>query len=222
MTTIPVLKRAHAGRRPKSLHVESDTRTAILMAARSVFAQKGFEGTTIREVATSARVNNAMIYYFFKDKSDLYRSVITHSFHALSEIWNDEIFGSQAPVRRKIETYIEGYIRFHQKNEDLRRIMAKEFAGSQENVCWICDQFLTESFRPLIELFREGMRRGELRQLDPGAAMTSLLGMIVHNFVMQPFLEHVRGKKVDLSPRKFGSFVTSLFFEGMGTVNKGS
>lgn len=220
MTPVTLLKKPSAGRRPKSIDADSNTRTAILTAARSVFAQKGFEGTTIREVARAARVNNAMIYYFFKDKSDLYRSVIAYSFTALASIWENGIFRSSAPVRRKIETFIDGYIRFHRKNEDLRRIMAMEFAGSWENVCWICEEYFSESYSPLAELFREGVRTGELRKLDPGMALTSLIGIIVHNFIMQPYAEQVQGKKVPLSPKKFGAFVTSLFFEGAGNTKK--
>lgn len=220
MSAASLPKRSHAGRRPKSRKAESDTRTAILTAARGVFAQKGFEGTSIREVATAARVNNAMIYYFFKDKSDLYRSVIAYSFDALSAIWEDDIFRSPVPVRKKIETFIDGYIRFHQKNEDLRRIMAKEFAGTRENVCWICEEYFSGSFSPLGNLFREGIRSGELKQFDPGMALPSLVGIIVHNFIMLPFTEQMQGKKVNLSPRKFGAFVTSLFFEGMGAEKR--
>ncbi len=220
MTPVALIKKAHAGRRPKSLDADSNTRTAILTAARSVFAQKGFEGTTIREVAKAARVNNAMIYYFFKDKSNLYRSVIADSFTALAAIWKNDIFRSSGSVRKKIETFIDGYIRFHQKNEDLRRIMAMEFAGSWENVCWICEEYFSESYSPLAELIREGIRTGELKQLDPGMALTSLIGIIVHNFIMLPYAEHVQGKKVSLSPKKFGVFVNSLFFEGAGNTKR--
>ena len=218
MTPIALLKKAHAGRRPKSLDTDNNTRTAILTAARSVFAQKGFEGTTIREVAKAARVNNAMIYYFFKDKSDLYRSVIAYSFTAFAAIWKNDIFRSSEPVRKKIETFIDAYIRFHQKNEDLRRIMAMEFAGSWENVCWICEEYFAECFSPLTELFREGIRTGELKQLDPGMALTSLMGIVVHNFIMLPYAEQIQKKKMTLSQKKFGAFVKSLFFEGMGNT----
>ncbi len=206
-----------AGRRPRKQVTDIDSRGAILTAARSVFARKGFKGTSTREVADAAGVNNAMIYYHFKDKDALYRSVFTDSFAAMTAIWEDPIFSSNEPIRRKITTFVEGYIRFHQANEELRRIMAMEFAGSGGDICWICDKYFSETFTRLRGLFQEGIRTGELRKFDPGVAVISLLGIIVHNFIMLPFSEKVVGKAADLSTKKFGAFVVQLFFQGLET-----
>jgi AcrR family transcriptional regulator len=214
-------KKAVIGRRPKTSFPDRDTRALILAAARSVFARRGFEGTTTREVAAAARVNNAMIYYHFKDKDDLYRSVLADSFSAMTAIWDDGIFKSSAPVRQKIKKYIEGYIRFHQSNEDLRRIMAMEFAGSGGNITWICENYFADNFSRLTRIFREGIRNGEIRKVDPSMAVASLIGVVIHNFIMQPMAEHVQGKRTNLSSRKFGAFVLDLFFDGLGGKSRG-
>jgi TetR/AcrR family transcriptional regulator len=209
-------KKILPGRRPKTLPGKMDTRATILAAARKVFAGQGLDGTSVREVAQAAKVNNAMIYYYFKDKDDLYRSVLVDSFEAMAKIWNDSIFQSAAPVREKIQRFIEGYIRFHQGNDDLRRIMAMEFAGSGGNITWVCENFFADNFAKLTKLIRQGMRTGELRTIDPSTAAASLIGVIIHNFIMQPIAEHVHGKRKNLSPGKFGKFVTCLFFDGLG------
>jgi TetR/AcrR family transcriptional regulator len=213
------LKRSNkplAGRRPKTGRPDGDTRAAILAAARSVFAQHGLNGTSMREVAKAARVNNAMIYYHFKDKDDLYRSVLRDSFSAITDVWNDPVFTSKTTVRRKIERYVDGFIRFEQGNEDLRRIMAMEFAASAGNITCMCEQYFDDSYVRLVKLFREGMRKGELKKFDPSIAVASLMGIISHNFILLPMAEHVQGKTVNLSPKKFGAFVSDLFFDGLG------
>lgn len=212
-------RKTPAGRRPKSPKASGDTRIAILRSARKTFARHGFDGTAMREVAKAARVNNAMIYYHFKDKTELYRSVIADSFAALGAIWEDDLFRSSASVRTKMRGFIERYILFQQKNEDLRRILAMEFAGSGGNICWTCEKYFTESYRKLGLLLQEGMRRGELRRFDIALAIPSLIGMIVHNFIMLPYAESMRGRKVNLSSRTFGKFVNDLFFDGMGSVS---
>ncbi len=206
--------RRSAGRRPKTGPTEQDTRALILAAARRIFAKRGLDGTSVREVAGAARVNNAMIYYHFKDKDDLYRSVLTDSFSAMTDIWRDPIFTSPTTVRRKIERYVERFIRFQKGNEELRRIMAMEFAGSGGNPNWICERYFADNFSRLLRLFKEGMQKGEIRKMNPSMAVASLIGVVVHNFIMQPVAEHVRGHSVDLSPRKFRPFVTELFFSG--------
>ncbi|MGA8246632.1 MAG: TetR family transcriptional regulator [Nocardioides sp.] len=56
------------GRRPGA----PDTRTAILAAARTSFAEKGFAGTTIRAVAGAAGVDAALVHHYFGTKDDLF------------------------------------------------------------------------------------------------------------------------------------------------------
>jgi AcrR family transcriptional regulator len=65
MSTSPASRR---GRRPGA----PDTRAAILDAARSAFADKGFAGTTIRGVAASAGVDAALVHHYFGTKDDLF------------------------------------------------------------------------------------------------------------------------------------------------------
>ncbi|MEK6698642.1 MAG: TetR/AcrR family transcriptional regulator [Nitrospirota bacterium] len=216
MRKIRTKRERTVGRRPKSLKPDRGTRADILAAARHVFASRGIDGTSVREVAEAAKVNNAMIYYYFKDKEDLYRSVLSDSFSPLAAIWDDKIFKGAAPVKEKIRKYIEGYIRFQQVNEDLRRIMAMEFAGSGGNITWICEKHFAVNYGKLVKILKEGMKTGELKKVDPSLAIASLFGIIIHNFIMEPLAEHVHGKHVNLSPKKFGAFVTELFFNGLG------
>jgi len=205
-----------AGRRPKPEGSDCGTRASILSAARRLFAQRGLEGTTVREVAAAARVNNAMIYYHFKDKSDLYRSVLADSFSALTAIWNDPFYQSNATVRKKVERYLERFIRFQRGNEELRRIMAMEFASSGGNVVWVCEKYFADNFARLVSVIKEGMKNGEIKKCDPALVVASLIGVVVHNFIMQPMAEHVTGKRMDLTPKQFGAFVTNMFFDGVG------
>ena len=111
MTTRRKTVRRAVGR-PKSRPADAGTRAAILGAARRVFARSGVDGTSVREVADAAGVNNAMIYYHFRDKTGLYRAVLADSFTTLDRIWEHPIFRGSATARRKIEKYMEEFIRF--------------------------------------------------------------------------------------------------------------
>jgi AcrR family transcriptional regulator len=59
---------APRGRRPGT----PDTRAAILTAARTSFAEKGFAGTTIRGIASAAAVDAALVHHYFGTKDDLF------------------------------------------------------------------------------------------------------------------------------------------------------
>ncbi len=212
--------RTAAGRRPKSVRPDHDSRAAILKAARSVFARRGFEGASTREVAETARVNNAMIYYHFKDKLELYRSVLADSFAAFDRVWEHRIFSSDAPTRAKIQKYIEEFIHFQHANEELRKIMSMEFAACSDNYRWMADEYFSKGYDKLAALMREGVRNGELKKLDISLALPSLVGMIIYSFILRPIAEHVTGKKMKLTAARFGRFVTDMFFEGLGAAGR--
>jgi AcrR family transcriptional regulator len=59
---------ARAGRRPG----QTETREQILAAARGLFAEQGYEGTTIRGIAAAAEVNPALIHHFFGSKEQVF------------------------------------------------------------------------------------------------------------------------------------------------------
>jgi AcrR family transcriptional regulator len=204
------------GRPPKSRPADAGTHAAILGAARRVFARRGVDGTSVREVADAAGVNNAMIYYHFRDKTGLYRAVLSDSFTTLDRIWEHPIFQGNATVRQKIEKYIEEFIRFEHSNEDLRRILSIEFATCGRNCTWLANTFFSHGFEKLSTVLIKGMRSGELKKHDPAVALSCLIGMIVHSFIMQPVAELISGKKLDLSIKRFGKFAADLFFDGLG------
>ncbi len=59
---------ARTGRRPGN----QDTREAILAAARQAFAEKGFDGASIRQIATGAGVDPALVHHYFGTKDQLF------------------------------------------------------------------------------------------------------------------------------------------------------
>jgi AcrR family transcriptional regulator len=215
MSTAKKDHRRAAGRRPKSRRIDGDTRTEILTAARCVFARRGLDGASVREVAEAANVNNAMIYYHFKDKVELYRSVLSDSFTAFDRIWDHEIFNSPAPVRLKIQKYVEELIRFQHGNEELRRMLSMEFASCGRNFKWVAENLFNNSYQKLAAILKEGMRSGELRKTDPSLAIATLVGMVIHSFIMSPMAEYVSGRKLNLEVAQFTTFVTGMFFDGM-------
>ena len=211
---MPTISKRTAGR-PKSGAHGCDTRSEILIAARSIFARKGLNGTSVREVAESARVNNAMIYYHFRDKVELYRAVLSDSFAAYDRIWDHVVFKTPAPARRKIQQYVESLIRLQQSHEELRKILSMEFACCSKNIEWLSENFFKHHYEKLSMILEEGMRSGELKKIDPAYAVTSLVSMIVHAFIIRPVAENVIGRKLDLTAKRFGRFATGLFFDGI-------
>lgn len=217
-TTAPLKKMV--GRRPKSRGMGPNTRLDILTAARQVFAQKGYDGTSVREVAEMAGVNKAMIYYHFHDKIDLYRAVLSYSFDAMQQIWDHEVFKKTASAREKLHVFIEGFIRFQHKNEDFRKILTMEFAISgakSENMKWITKHYSSKNHAALVQILKVGMKSGELRNMNPLMAIVVLFGMIIHSFIFMPITPVIDGEKINISAATLSTFITDLFFYGLCT-----
>lgn len=214
-------KKRAAGRRPASCRTDCGTRASIIAAARTLFAQRGLEGTSVREVAEAAGVNNAMIYYHFTDKVEMYRAVLADSFTEFDRIWEHGVFSTDAPARAKIQKYVEELIRFQQDNEEIRRILSMEFASCGKNIKWLADNFFNHSYEKLAAILKTGMKKGELKKVDLSIAISTLVGMVIHSFITRPIAEYVTGKKLDLTASHFGAFVTGVFFDGLGQDPRG-
>jgi AcrR family transcriptional regulator len=63
---------ARTGRRPGN----QDTREAILAAARKAFAERGYDGTSIRQIATEAKVDPALVHHYFGAKEQLFLEIM--------------------------------------------------------------------------------------------------------------------------------------------------
>ncbi len=214
-------QRKTAGRRPAAKQAACCTRSLIIDAARTLFARRGLEGATVREVAEAAGVNNAMIYYHFTDKVGMYRAVLADSFAEFDRIWEHAIFSTDASARIKIRKYVEELIRFQQNNEEIRRILSMEFASCGKNLKWLADNFFNRTHERLAAILKQGIKTGELKKVNPSVAITALVGMVIQSFISRPIAEYVIGKKLDLTTRHFGAFVTGVFFDGLGQKTPG-
>src|SRR5919108_5850405 len=80
------------------------TRAAILQAATKEFSQEGVAGARTDAIARAARVNKALLYYYFKDKETLYGAVLDHVFGGLTSAVM-EVLARDLPPQEKILCY---------------------------------------------------------------------------------------------------------------------
>src|ERR1700757_4597115 len=82
-----------------------ESRAAILQAAAQEFAEHGIAGARTDAIARAARVNKALIYYYFKDKETLYGAVLDEAFSGLKATVLRVLDGNESP-RNKIMAYV--------------------------------------------------------------------------------------------------------------------
>lgn len=80
-----------------------DTRSKIIRAAARLFAQKGFSGTSVRDIVSAVHVNVSAIRYYFGDKRKLYQATLTHLVQQhRSQVWGTK---TSLPTVGEIRTY---------------------------------------------------------------------------------------------------------------------
>ena len=175
--------------RPRRRQLRSlDTRATILAAAEQVFATAGPAGARIDEIAATARVNKALLYYYFKSKDGLYEAVLEDHFQ---EFNRQALAVLAAPdnARTVLLRYVSLYF---------------DFISTRRRYAALYQQLMTARGRPLERLVRKylvprnvafhnllerGIRAGEFRRVDVRHTTLSVVGLIVFYFSAAPALQ---------------------------------
>lgn len=165
---------------------EKDVKKRILDVATTLFAEKGFGSTSVREVVEAAGVTKPTLYYYFANKEALFVELVNMHMDGLDDLIRSSLTG-QGSVRERLRSFIRSYADGALQNQDVVRLM------------WTC-QHPTDSKQPQIDLmsmhlrkiahmsalFAEGIASGELRSdIDVDYAVRGFVGMVdLHTMAM--------------------------------------
>jgi TetR/AcrR family transcriptional regulator len=171
-----------------------ESRAAILHAAAKEFAELGIAGARTDAIAREARVNKALLYYYFKDKETLYGAVLDDAFSAMkSRVF--QVLDSDLPPREKIMTYVGAYFDFIASNQIYPKLMQREMMRAREGRSEHIDRLVKTYFQPVYrrvgELLHKGIAEGEFRQVDPAHFVPSMVAMIVFYFSSAPVMQRI-------------------------------
>ena len=108
----------------------NDKQIQILKVAETLFAEKGFDGTSIRDISKVAKINIAMISYYFGSKERLLESLLLYSTSDLKSQLDQLIHEELEPIE-KINKLIELYINRINNNKGIYRILHFEFSSEK-------------------------------------------------------------------------------------------
>src|SRR6478609_8294465 len=104
----------------------NDKQVQIMETAEILFAEKGFNGTSVRDIAEKAHVNLAMISYYFGSKDKLLEALFSYRGEHLKMKLESMIENKELTVTEKMNTLIDHYIDKIMKQQCFSRIMARE------------------------------------------------------------------------------------------------
>ena len=104
------------------------TKKRILDVATEEFATLGYSGLSMNKLAEKLKINKAMVYYYFKDKRNLYDEVIS-SIIELNEEEKKEILNSSLEAKEKFKRYIKLYTKTINNNPNIIPLTLREMAN---------------------------------------------------------------------------------------------
>jgi TetR/AcrR family transcriptional regulator len=167
------------------------------------FADYGIAGARTDAIARAARVNKALLYYYFKDKDALYQAVLDHVFGGL-RARVIPVLDSNLPPRQKMLEYLGTYFDYIAANPRFPRVVQAEWMRAGEGSPRM-QRVAKEYFRPIsekvTEVLRLGVAAGEFQPMNPMDFLPSVVGVIVFYFSTAPLMKTLT--KVDpLSPQR--------------------
>jgi TetR/AcrR family transcriptional regulator len=162
-----------------------ETARRILAAAERIFAARGLAGARTDEIARAARVNKAMLYYYFGSKERLYRAVFEDLFGRAGKMIQAEM-PAQASPREAILAFVGGYFKFRIENPNYARLMQHMMMEDPKQFRWVAREYFEQGFRRMTRTIKTGIAQGEFQPLNAEHTMLNIIAMIVFYFSGAP------------------------------------
>jgi len=173
--------------RPDSARENRSAKSRVLQAASKLFAANGFRGTSVRQIANRAKVNEVTVFRLFSSKRSLYKEVLESKLEKAAPLWlpspvdatvtvEDEIFGALArDLQRTFDSELVRLLFFAalENREELRKSVSPRM-----------DRF----YELLADHLQKQMEKGMIRDADPRVMAKALVTLIVYDRFSNDFL----------------------------------
>ena len=172
---------------PRPARVSPDR---ILAAAALEFAERGFGGARVDRIARRARVNKAMLYYHFKSKQGLYRTLLRGMFTLAGQRLRAIATGDGTPIE-KVDRAIAGFADLIREHAHFPGIMLREIAEGGAHLDRETLAALASVPRAFSLIIQDGVAEGAFRPVHPVFAYFSTLAPIVFYLAGAPIRQEI-------------------------------
>src|SRR5712691_8076580 len=159
-------------------------RLQILRVAMRLFSQRGFRGTTTKEIAQAAGVSEAMVFRHFATKKELYSDILDHKACAGGPI-DPEHMVADALQRKDDQAVFEGLalgaLQHHESDPEFQRLLLHSALERHELAQMFFEQFVRRVYEFLGGYIRERQREGAMIKIDPTIVVRAFIGMVMHH-----------------------------------------
>jgi AcrR family transcriptional regulator len=203
-------KKAPPVRKRREQQRALDTRDTILRAALAEFADKGFDGASIRAIAERTGLQHQLITYHFKTKEILWKAVAEHFFEHIRALWDERApeGSSMSAIERVREEY---RIVFNVSLEfpEFHHFMLRESRPGSPRMPWLAERYLKPLMGRLLPQIGAAQEQGDLPPGDPVLIHYMLVGMTTALSSLGADMEATSGRTPE-SPAVVANYWTLL------------
>jgi AcrR family transcriptional regulator len=179
----------------------TDKKEHIINNAIELFAEKGFEGSSIRDLAAKADVNIAMVNYYFGSKDKLFEAMVEYKAsymkERLEEITNDK---SKTEIE-KIDAVIEAYVNRIFAQHQYHRIIHQELMLQQrEDFHNAIISIFNKNTIIIKSIIEQGIKKKVFKKVDPELTFASILGTINQVMLSKSLCNQLMHKDKNFNP----------------------
>ncbi|MGI8640062.1 MAG: TetR/AcrR family transcriptional regulator [Pyrinomonadaceae bacterium] len=161
-----------------------ERREQICQRAMRLFSDKGFSGTTTKEIAHAAGVSEAMVFRHFANKDELYAAILDHK--ACNHGF-DNPFGEIADKIEQKDDFGVFYgmalnaLNHHREDADFLRLMLHSALEGHDLARGFFEGFITHIYDYLGKYISQRQADGAFREIQPRLVVRAFIGMFVHH-----------------------------------------
>ena len=179
----------------------------ILRHAATVFAEKGFEGASIRDISRSCGISLSGLYYYFESKQKLLFLIQSHAFTSILERLEQRLEAEASPEQR-LRVLVENHVDYFLSHPLEMKVLSHEAEALEEPFRREVAAIKRRYYELALRLYQDLARSGGVRATNARVAVLGLFGMM--NWI---YTWH--NPKVDPRAETLSGIIASIFLEGV-------
>lgn len=161
-----------------------DRKIQILRVAVGLFSQRGFGGTTTKEIAQAAGVSEAMVFRHYANKQELYSAILDHK-ACSGDTMNPEEMVAEALQEKDDRAVFErlalGALKHHELDPEFQRLLLHAALEGHELAEMFFEKFVRRVYALLGSYIAGRQRDGAMQKIDPAIVVRAFIGMVIHH-----------------------------------------
>lgn len=171
---------------------EQSTDKIILQSAREIFLKSGLAGARMQEIADRAKINKAMLYYYYSSKEELFKAVFMEEVYKMIPKIS-ELLTVDLPLFDKIRYFVENYIDIIKKNKHMPIFVLTEVNQNPERIVDFVREKVSTYFHVLSKDVDDAFEKGLIKKIETQQLIVNMMAMCLFPFASRPMIKGIFG-----------------------------